>query len=173
MSKRVNLSLYLTYSSLCAMVYSVPLVFLLINKLFENLWLLFLGNSLFFLVVLFSIIHINNKLYQNGNLGTLVLSGIYVTLASIVMIAVIAIVLYISFDLSSLRTTGDPEALHDVSNISTDQGNASNLLFMILVSGLFVNFLVGAFASFVASATAKRRQSTEKGKKANITNDLS
>lgn len=165
--KNLNLSLYITYAILCAVIYSIPMLFLLINKKFEGIWLLFLGNSLFFLCVLFSIIHVNKKLYENGNLGTLVLSGIYITLASLGMIAFITLLLYTAFDLSSLHKTGSKVIIHDAPASAT-----TGLVFMLFVCGLFVNLFVGAFASFVAAVTAKGRQTTEKGKKARVTDDI-
>ncbi len=172
MKKRLNLSLYLTYAVICAVVYSVPMLLLLTNRMFEDVWLLFLGNSLFFISILFSIIHINNKLYQNGNLGTLILSGICVTLASMAMIAVITFLLYLGFDISSLHRTGTAASIHDSPNTNSPDGKSSGLVFMLFVCGLFVNLFVGAFASFVASVTAKGRQTTEKGKKARVTDDV-
>ena len=171
--KRLNLSLYLTYAVLCAVVYSIPMLFPLINKTFEQIWLLFLGNSLFFISVLFSIIHVNKKLYENGNLGTLVLSGIYVTLASIALIAIITLLLYTGFDLSSIHKTGNVEAIHNVANRDDSGTNSSGLVFMLFVCGLFVNLFVGAFASFVAAVTSKGKQTTEKGKKAYVRDDVS
>lgn len=167
MKKSLNLSLYITYAFLCAVIYSIPMLFLLINKQFEDVWLLFLGNSLFFLCVLFSIIHINKKLYENGNLGSLVLSGMYVTLAALLAIGLITLIAYAAFDLSSLHKTGDKATIQDAP-ANTDTG----LVFMLFVCGLFVNLFVGAFASFVAAVTAKGRQTNENGKKARVTDDV-
>ena len=167
MKKSLNLSLYITYAVVCAVIYSIPMLFLLVNKRFEDVWLLFLGNSLFFLCVLFSIIHINNKLYENGNLGSLMLSGIYVTLAALGAVGLITLIAYTAFDLSSLHKTGDKATIHDAPASAT-----TGLVFMLFVCGLFVNLFVGAFASFVAAVTAKGRQTSEKGKKARVTDDV-
>ena len=167
MKKNLNLSLYITYAVISAVIYSIPMLFLLINKRFEDIWLLFLGNSLFFLCILFSIIHVTKKFYENGNLGTLVLSGMYVTLASLGMIAMITLLSYTTFDLSSLHKTGNKAIIQDAPASTT-----TGLVFMLFICGLFVNLFVGAFASFVAAVTAKGRQTTEKGKKARVTNDV-
>ena len=172
MKKRLNLSLYLSYAILCSAVYSIPMLILLVGKMFENVWLLFLGNSLFLVCILLSIIHINKKLYENGNLGTLVLSGIYVTIASIGMIALITLLLLLGFDLASIHKTGSVAAIHDAPDGISSNGKTSGLVFMLFVCGLFVNLFVGAFASFVAAITAKGRQTTEKGKKVRVTDDL-
>ena len=167
MKKTLNLSLYITYALICAVIYSIPMLFLLLTKRFEDVWLLFLGNSLFFLCILFSIIHINKKLYENGNLGSLVLSGMYVTLAALVAVGCITMIAYAGFNLSSLHKTGDRATIQDAPASAT-----TGLVFMLFVCGLFVNLFVGAFASFVAAVTAKGRQTNEKGKEARVTDDV-
>ena len=172
MKKRLNLSLYLTYSILCAVVYSVPMIILLSSRMFESVWLLFLGNSLFFLCVLFTIIHINNKLYENGSLGTLVLSGVYITLGSITVIGLFTLLLYFGFDIASLHRTGDVAAIRDSPAGNSGNSKSAGLVFMLFVCGMFINLFVGAFASFVAAVTAKQKQTTARGKKAVVTDDV-
>ncbi len=172
MAKRVNLSLYLTYTILCAVAYCVPAFFVFSKDRYQSTWLLFLGNSFFLISMLFGIININKKLNENGELRTLILSGVSLIVSSILTIGVLLAILFFGFNVSSIGSAHPNTVLKSAPSNTSIDGATNGLIFMLLVSGIFVNLLVGAFAAFIAAATAKQKQETAKGHKAAVANNV-
>ena len=88
---------YYKYSIACAIAYIIPVYFFFKHETFSELWLLYVGNCCFGLLLLISGIFVNRKLHSAASLRSLIMPGIKVIAVSIILICVLLGVLALTF----------------------------------------------------------------------------
>ncbi len=154
MTTKKTTSYFFLYIILCTIAYCAPVMYLLNKSLYTNLWLLYLGNGLFFVLMLISAILSNRNADNTASLTTLVVNGIKICIASIVIICIVLLILILAHP---------QEATKDAPLINV-RNDTNGLRFALFINAILVNFLVGSFGAFVGAVTAKQNQKTEKGK---------
>lgn len=148
MQERRLLPYYFKYSIACAIAYIIPVYFFFKHETFSELWLLYVGNCCFGLLLLISGIFVNKKLHSAASLRSLIIPGIKVIAASIILICVLLGVLAFTFK------------NHVMQQAPT---NYNGLFFSIAVNAAIVNFLLGSLTVFLGAISIKTNQRNEKG----------
>lgn len=141
-------SYYYKYSIACALAYSVPVLFFFKNETFSQLWLLYLGNGCYGLLLLLSGIFVNKTLHSSASLKALIVPGIKVIVSSIIIICVIVATIALAFKNSTIQRAPT---------------NYNGLYYDLAVNVVIVNFLLGMFTVFVGAIAIKTNQRNAKG----------
>ncbi|HWB25233.1 MAG TPA: hypothetical protein VG738_07125 [Chitinophagaceae bacterium] len=139
---------YYQYSIACAVAYLIPVFFFFGNEKFSEFWLLYVGNSLFGLLLLISGVIVNKKLHSVASLRSLIMPGIRVIITSILMICAVLIILGLIFKNKVVQQA---------------PANYDGLFLGFAMNAVIVNFLLGTFTVVMGAVTIKTNQRDEKG----------
>jgi ABC-type Fe3+-siderophore transport system permease subunit len=146
-------SIYGAYAIAGSILYCITAIIFFNNAEFSNLWILYVGNFIFMILIFFSVIAINKRFGENASLSSLLIPGIKVTLISIAITC--AILIIISFADKRIQLQEAPV------NIVKDKSNGlRSILFM---DAILVNFFVGLFAAFITSVIIQQNQKATRG----------
>jgi len=148
MEEKFFFSYYYRYSVLCAVAYCIPVLFFLKSDRFTDLWLLYLGNISFGILLLISGIFVNNKLHDTASLKAMMTAGIKVIVSSIIIMCVIVAILALIFRDSILKQA---------------PVNYNGLYYTLPVDVIIVNFLLGTLCVSIGAFSIKTNQRNEKG----------
>ncbi len=152
------LSFAFTHAAICAIVYIIPVIFFFQNADYSSMWLLYLGNALFLMVMMYAVVALNKKFGENVKTNSLVLSGHIITLMGIGIALLLMLLLTFVYmpEIYSSAPVNDPIVDHRPAN-------ASKPLFMLMLSAFVGNFSAGSFPSIIIPYATKRNQKTERG----------
>jgi hypothetical protein len=148
MEEKFFFSYYYRYSILCAVAYCVPVLFFFKNERFSEMWLLYLGNICFGILLLISGIFVNNKLHQSASLKAMITSGLKVIASSIILMCIITAILAFIFR-------------HNI--LLQAPVNYNGLYYTLPVNVIVVNFLLGTLCVSIGAFSIKTNQRNEKG----------
>jgi len=148
---------YLFSGILAAAAYTAPLVFLLYNRWYENLYFLFFGNFLFMLVIGIYAGILRNREFEKRKSVSMLISGHLATAAGVILSVIFSIVTIYSLS---------PAVFHPV--FSTDDmvqdrlpelmDGYKHLSWMVVINALVGNTVVGSFISLMISYSTKNRE---------------
>jgi len=139
---------YNKYSIVCAIAYTIPVYFFFKHERFSELWLLYLGNCCFGVLLLVAGIFVNKKLHSEASLRSLIIPGIKVIGGGILLICILVGILGLVFKNNIVQQA---PAAYD------------GLVFGLATNAIIVNFLLGMFTVLIGAVTIKTNQRNEKG----------
>jgi hypothetical protein len=151
MKEKFFFSYYYKYSLLCALAYCVPVCFFLDKETYSNLWVLYLGNICYVILLLISGIFVNKKLNDYASIKAMLTAGSKVIFSSIAMICVILLILFLVVKSSF---GGVVKLAPDVTD---------NLYYMIPLDATLVNLFIGFFGVGIGAVAVKQIQKNAKG----------
>lgn len=139
---------YYEYSIACTVAYIIPVFIFFLHEQYTRLWLLYIGNSAFALLLIVSGIIVNKKLHSNASLRSLISPGLRVTTIAIIMICILLVILGLIF-----------------SNKIVQQAptNYNGLFLALVTNAVLVNYFIGSFTVVIGAVTIKTNQRNEKG----------
>ena len=129
-------------------VYSIPLIFFLKDRRFEDTWLLYLGSALFLAVTFtFGMVYGSRK---NGNQYR-VYNGFMVAILGVIssLILVLLFTLILAPDVYGIGSAND--ALRQTPAAMNNTGN-HGILFVMLTNAALVNFAAGTFSAVMSKS---------------------
>ncbi|HUQ66344.1 MAG TPA: hypothetical protein VM101_09320 [Flavitalea sp.] len=151
---------YLLYSAIAAIVYSAAVLSFLRFHDYKYGWILYIGNVLFFIVIMTFMIAAGKNDKVNRSSTYLLVGGHLLTIAAVVLACLISFLL-ISVIMPGLYTPGPAERVLTGEPEQMQQGKSNGLVFMIFMNAIIFNFSFGSFASVVYAFYAKRDQTKE------------
>lgn len=151
---------YLKYSIVAAILYLICVVVFLSKDAYTQTYILYLGNTLFAIPIVFFVVHFANKRGRNASTQMAISAGIITTLMGIILSCLsIFIILAIM----------EPSAYRDVTNTATElakpapalEGNGFALITMLLMDAVLGNMAFGAFVAAMLSNMLKSDQTGE------------
>jgi len=159
--KGVNPKPYLVYSVIAALLYGVPSVFFISRADFSYAWLLYLGNFLFMLMVVWFLMTFNFKRDENaGSLAMFTASSITTVMGAIFSLVLSLLLLAILVPGIFQPGLADKVLINEPAQ-SVD-GKTNGLVFMVVVNAVFGNIFCGMFVSIIFPFTLKGDQTREK-----------
>ena len=140
---------YLLRGLIAAGVYCITVVLFLIQKKFESIWLLFLGNALF-LAAIAIITYLSNRAQKfEGSPIASTISGHILSVTGAALSVVLSLVLYFLFSAGIDGSKG--ETLHQAPANLSGNGATHGMLFVLVVVAALGNTVTGFFAALFAS----------------------
>jgi SNF family Na+-dependent transporter len=152
MSKSTDWKYYLKHAFIAAILYTIPVFFLLSRPRYPQVWLLYLGNAIF-MVSLAVFLFIFNS-HKDRQSMTMVRAGATVAILGIIISVLLSLILLVSLD-PGLLGSGSPERTLTDAPASTIQDKAHGLIFMTFGSAIIGNFATGLFICILFPFTLK------------------
>jgi hypothetical protein len=146
-------TLYIVFIILTAFAYCLPLGLFIGNTRFSNLWILYIGNFLFLISVLFFVVFYNNSMHNTHTLGDMLIASFRVTFSSIIICLLVAI-FFVYVEKHWLIA----------APANTVEDRSAGLRPIVLLDAVLVNLFVGCFGGFIGAVTTKRNQNISAGK---------
>lgn len=155
MEKPLSAKALPVYGYILGLICIVFTLIFYVTKLYSNLWMGYLGNTVMFLGVLIAIIHYNRSHKEKSSAMTLFIMGLRTTVLATALYAIFLVIFH-------LVVGGTPEN----SLVQTDDPVKENFWIYFLGNVLFVNLFVGVIAAGMGAMVFKSNQKTEKSKEA-------
>lgn len=152
---------YIVYGIIAAVLYLLPVLYLLFQNKYQNLYMLFIGNALFMATIFYYEYYLIGHPYDGKRAVSMLMAGLLATLTGLIIAGVIVtILMFILFPhLFSQHAAND---VLSQANSAAKTPYPSGFLFMILLDVVLGNASVGAFASILTSYVNKRNQTGDK-----------
>ncbi|MFL5746725.1 MAG: hypothetical protein ACJ751_18755 [Niastella sp.] len=145
---------YWKYSVWAAILNTLSIVVFLLNRQYQNTWLLYVGNLLFSAVVLIGVFRGYHRVHDSASVRSSTMMGIKITIYGILLaILMCVVVLVINSIFTGLNDRSEPA-----------QSGRGDVLFIILSSTIAINAILGALAAVIGATVVKKNQKTEAGK---------
>ncbi|MEO8174117.1 MAG: hypothetical protein ABI581_13580 [Sediminibacterium sp.] len=152
---------YFMNGLLAAVLYTIPVLFFLSAKKYEDFYYLYVGTGLFMFTIFFYALRLVNRPYDSKRAVSMLIAGNLATLAG-VFIAVLFVVagFFVYFpDIFSVTPT---QSLIQDAPSTIQPARPSGLLLMILILTIFGNTAVGSFVSVITAYVGKKNQTRDK-----------
>jgi len=116
--------------------------------------MVYVGNSIFFLVPLFAVLFYEGRREATRGFGAIVMSGIKIASFGTILSCIILLVLLIIKSQLALQEAP--------ANAVTDK--TGGLRWILFVDAIVVNFIVGVLGAFIGAVAVKRNQKSALGK---------
>jgi len=157
----IRLRPYIIHSLVAALLYCLPLIFFLKTADYTRAWLLYSGNFLFLLAIVYFLFVFNARRDENaGTLAMLTASSI-TTIMGTIMALILSLILLLVF-VPGLLNSGSPvkHLINQPANSIQDKTNG--LVFMIIANSIIGNVSCGLFAAIIFPFSLKGDQTKEK-----------
>ena len=140
---------YLIRGLIAASIYCIMVVLFLIQKQFQSIWLLFLGNALY-LAAIAIIVFLSNRAnkFEDSPI-TSAISGHILSLSGAALSVVLSLILYFLFNAGIDGSKG--ETLHQAPVNLSGNGATHGMLFVLVVVAALGNTITGFFAALFTS----------------------
>ena len=153
---------YIMYGIIAAVLYLLPVLYLLFANKYENLYLLFIGNALFMATIFYYAFYLITHPYDGKRAVSMLLAGISTTIVGTVVAALAVTILMFVFFPGLLSHQAPSSTVLADANTGSSTQYPSSFLFMILMDLVLGNVSVGVFASIITSYVNKRNQTKDK-----------
>jgi hypothetical protein len=150
---------YIRNSVLAALLFTIPAAMFLFSSTYSNIWLLYLGNMLFAGIVLWSVIRVNHRVHDAASINSLWTVGIKITFYALLIASVLCLIM-----LAVQSSMVNEQTAVESSPTQAGSDTRGDLVITLFVNTVLINAVLGALASLLGSAVAKRNQKTEQGK---------
>jgi len=161
MFKGIRLRPYIIHSLVAALVYCIPVIFFIRLADYTRAWLLYTGNFLFLLVIIYFLFAFNAKREENAGTLPMLTASVITTVMGTVM-AVILSILLLFIIVPGLIHPGVPEKVLINEPANTTNGKGDGLLFMVIANAIIGNISCGLFAAIIFPFSLKADQTKEK-----------
>ena len=145
---------YLVRGLIAASVYCITVVLFLIQKKFEAIWLLFLGNALFLAsIAIITYLSSRAQKFEGSPIASTV-SGHILSFTGAALSVVLSLVLYFLFNAGIDGSKG--ETLHQAPANLSGNGATHGMLFVLVVVAALGNTVTGFFAALFTSFDSNR-----------------
>lgn len=150
---------YFLRATIAAAVYCITVVIFLVQKQFQSIWLLFLGNALY-LAAISIIVFLSNKAqkFEESPL-TSSISGHVLSVTGAAVSVILSLILYALFYIGIDGSKG--EVLHQAPADLSSNGPTHGMLFVLIVVAALGNTITGFFAAIFTSFGASKKQESE------------
>jgi formate/nitrite transporter FocA (FNT family) len=170
MFKNHPIKSYLLYSVIAAVAYFIVVCIYLRYPYFSSIWMLFVGNILFAIVIAIFIWMYNRTRRENANTSLMVAAGHITTVMGILIACALILLTYLLF----------PHLINGVPKGNTAfaqappqmEGRGDSFIFNIFMDAIIGNISAGSFISIILPYTAKRNQKQETPVMKTNTSDL-
>lgn len=161
MFKKEYASQYLKFGALAAFLFCVPMVIFVASAKFANTYLLYVGNVLFLLSIVFFMLSFNKKKGEDTSTQTMIAAGHITTLTGIIFSVLVSIIAIIVFLPDVFGLSGTDRVLQNAP-ASTGTGDTHGMVFMLFMNSILGNLVAGSVPSILLSYTAKRDQTKDR-----------
>jgi hypothetical protein len=147
---------YVKYSILPAILASIPMFFFLRDAKFSETWLLYLGDAIFLCSMIVVMLILNNRSQGDAATGSLLIVGHAITVFSIVIICIIALILLLIYVPDLFGSDAGKTLKQTPANMI--HGNTNGLAFVVFMNALFGTGSAGSFVSIMMSYTMRKEQ---------------
>lgn len=150
---------YFLRALMAASVYCIMVVIFLIQKQFQSIWLLFLGNALY-LAAVATIVFLSSKAQKfEGSPLTSAISGHMLSITGAALSVILSLLLYFLFYVGIDGSKG--ETLHQAPADLSANGASHGMLFILIVVAALGNTITGFFAAIFTSFGSSKKQESE------------
>ncbi|UAY52857.1 hypothetical protein [Ferruginibacter albus] len=128
-------------SLICSIAYCLPVFFLFRNDTYSNVWLLYLGNICFAILLLACTIFLKNKKEGLPTIQSIMSLAIKIEIGSILISCLIILLLGFIYK--------------DGNILKHQPANVLGLYYMLPLSTILINFVIGIFGVYIWSITTK------------------
>ncbi len=146
MTIKENFSHFYKYAIAPAFLYAIPVLFFIREDIYNDTWLLYLGNGIF-LVCMFILGAIYNS-KKNTNIS-ITYNGWVITIIGIIFSCILIILLLILFDPSAFNINLNSGALQHTPAAMSHR-TSFGLFFVLFASAIIGNLCAGTFATLIA-----------------------
>lgn len=151
---------YLKYSIAAAILYLISVVVFLSKDTYTQTWILYLGNILFSVVIVFFVVQFANRRGRNANTRLAISAAIITTIMGTILS-----LLCIFIILAIMKPSGYADVMNTASELSKAapalEGNGHALMFILFMNAFFGNMGFGSFISAMLPNMLKTDQSGE------------
>jgi hypothetical protein len=155
---------YLKYSIVAAILYLVSVVIFLYLDNYTQLYILYIGNVMFAVVMVFFVVNFSKKRERNA-LPKMTIAAGHITAAMGVIISCLAIFVILAI----MKPSGYSDVMATSNELAKPtpglEGNGHALMFILFMDAVFGNIGAGSFVSFLLPNMLK---SDQKGETATI-----
>jgi len=161
MFKGIRLKPYIIHSLVAALVYCITVIFFLKFADYTKTWVLYTGNFLFLLVIVYFLFVFNAKRDENAGTMAMLTASVITTVMGVAMSLIISLILMAVlvpglFDAG----TADKMLVNEPANMV--RGKTDGLIFMVLANAIIGNISCGMFAAIIFPFSLKGDQTKEK-----------
>jgi hypothetical protein len=160
MPNKHQLLSYLKYSIAAAILYLVCAIFFLSKDTYTQTYILYLGNVLFAVVIVFFVVHFAKKREKNANTRMAIKASVATTLMGIILSVLGVLIL-----LAIMKPSGYSDAVNTASELAKPapalEGNGYALLLILVLDAILGNLGTGVFVSMMLPNMLKSDQTGE------------
>ena len=161
MLKDIHWKHYIKYGIIAAILYGIPVFYLLQHTRYSQIWLLYLGNALFMATVASFLLIFNRHRDKNASSMSMAFAGAVVTVLGVILSIFLCFILLSSM-VPGLFHSGPPGKVLTGAPANTIQDKTDGLIFMLFGNAIIGNFAAGLFVSIIFPFTLKGDQTKEK-----------
>ncbi len=160
MFKKHQILSYLKYSITAAIIYLICVIIFLLKDTYTQTWILYLGNILFSVVIVFFAVRFAKKRQRNANPRMAISAGILTTIMGVILS-----ILSIFIILAIMKPAGYANVVNTASELAKPapalKGTGHALMLILFMDAFFGNMGFGAFVSAMLPNMLKRDQTGE------------
>ncbi|MGN6342567.1 MAG: hypothetical protein ACTHML_16455 [Ginsengibacter sp.] len=160
MLKKHQILSYLKYSIVAAILYLISVVVFLSKDTYTQSWILYIGNILFSVVIVFFVVRFANRRGRNANTRLAISAAAITTIMGMILS-----LLSIFIILAIMKPSGYADVVNTASELSKVapalEGNGHALMFILFMNAFFGNLGFGIFVSAMLPNMLKTDQSGE------------
>ena len=157
---RRHITEYLTYGFIAALLYMIPVIFLLRSRNYENFYYLYIGTGLFMCVIFYYAFRLLYRPYDKKRAVTMLVAGNLATIAGIIISLIFVVIATWIFYPNLFSAPASSEVLLNAPP-QNEPNLPSGFLVMIMMATIVANFGVGTAISVVTAYAGKRNQTKD------------
>lgn len=152
--------LYLRYSIVAAILYLISVIVFLSKDAYSQTYILYIGNILFAVAIVFFVVHFAKKRQENANTRMAIKASVITTLAGVILSIVGMFII-----LAIMKPSGYSDVMNTASELAKPapalEGNGHALMLILVVDAIFGNLGTGIFISMMLPNMLKSDQRGE------------
>lgn len=152
---------YFVCGFIAAILYVIPVELFLYQKVYENLYYLYIGLGLFMFTIFFYALRLVNRAYDRKRAVSMLIAGNLATVAGVLIASLLVLGSFIIYFPDVISPVQTSDVIRDAPSTIQPQ-RPSGLLFMIMLITIFGNTSVGAFVSVITAYVGKKNQTRDK-----------
>lgn len=160
MFRNVHWPMFLKNGLIAAIMYCIPVFIFIKQSLFQDAWVLYLGNFLFLIVVVLFLVRFNRNRRDNASSVSMFAAGHILTATGIAISCLLCFVLLIIMVPGFLHSGQAEKVLHGQPAQTVDD-KTNGLSFMVFANAILGNISCGSFVSIVFPFSLKGDQTKE------------
>ncbi|MEO6550262.1 MAG: hypothetical protein ABIN94_19820 [Ferruginibacter sp.] len=152
---------YLSFGSIAAIVYMIPVVLFLYHNSYQHLYYLFIGCVLFMAAIFFYVYRLLYSRYDEKRAASMLIAGILATLTGILIACILDVVAMLFFNPHLFAQVPNDQVLPGAAP-QDRQNTPAYLLMMIMATTIIGNFATGTFISVIVGYAGKLDQTKDK-----------